>query len=371
MAADDGDRSPLYQRVKRELLTAIAAGGYAPGRPFVTQRAIRERYHVSQATAVRALNDLAAEGYLVRRRGRGTFVAERPPDAPEAADRTIACVLQRQGPHVGQILAGVEQVCTDLGYRLVLNHCDGDPAREEKALRTALGYRASGIVVYPVGGTAVLGPYAEARRRGTPVVMVDRYRPDLATDAVVADNVAAGRDLTDTLVALGHRTIATLWDETDVTSARDRLAGHVQALRAHGIPVRPDLTVLRRYLDQPVETRHAMLGELLRGRRPPTVLLCANGYVLATAAQDLLALGLAVPGDIELAGMDDAGPFDVLPLTLAAISLPSHDMGCRAMRLLHDRISTPTTGTELVVLPVRVRTRQAALGYLRTSRLER
>jgi DNA-binding LacI/PurR family transcriptional regulator len=372
MAAEDGDRAPLYQRVKRELLAAIAAGEYAAGRPFVTQRAICERFHVSHATAVRALNDLAADGYLVRRRGRGTFVADRPPAAPEpAADRTIACVLQRQGPHAGEILAGVEQVCTELGYRLVLNHCDGDPAREEKALRTALGYGASGVVVYPVGGSAVLGPYAEARRRGTPVVMVDRYRPDLATDAVVADNVAAGRDLTDTLVALGHRTIATLWDETDVTSVRDRLAGHVQSLRAHGIPVHPDLTVLRRYLGQPVEARHALLADLLRGRRPPTVLLCANGYVLAAAAQDLLALGLAVPGDIELAGMDDAGPFDVLPLTLAAISLPANEMGRTAMRLLHDRITTPTTGTELVVLPVRVRTRQAALGYLRTSRLER
>ena len=71
------------------------------------------------------------------------------------------------------------------------------------------------------------------------------------------------------------------------------------------------------------------------------MLLCANGYVLASAAQDLVALGLDIPGDVDLAGMDDAGPFDVLPLTVAAVSLPSREMGERAMRLLHQRIADP------------------------------
>ncbi|GAA3435297.1 GntR family transcriptional regulator [Kutzneria kofuensis] len=369
-AATGGDKPPLYQQVKRELLAAIAAGEYAPGRPFVTQREICERFNVSHATAVRALNDLATEGYVVRRRGQGTFVADRPPAASPPSDRTIACVLQNQGPHVGQILAGIEEVCADLGYRLFLNHCENDPAREEKALWGALEHQVSGIIVYPAEGSAVLTPYAEARRRGVPLVMVDRYRPDLATDAVVADNMSAGRELTTALIEAGHRTIATLWDEIDVTSIRDRLAGHVQALREHDIPVRPDLTVLRRYRDQPTEARRAMLNELLRSSQPPTVLLCSNGYALATAAQDLVALGLEVPGDVDLAGMDDAGPFDVLPLTAAAISLPSREMGRQAMTLLHDRVTGAVAETQLLVLPIRVQTRQSSMGYLRVSRLE-
>jgi len=368
MATDTGDQQlPLYQQVKRELLAAIAAGDYAPGRPFVTQREICERFNVSHATAVRALNDLATEGYVVRRRGQGTFVAERQPAPAPTANRTIACVLQRQGPHVGQLLAGVEEVCAALGYRLFLNHCEDDPAREETALLGALAHRVDGIIVYPTEGTTVLEPYLRARRERVPLVMVDRFRPDLATDAVVADNLAAGRELTAALIAAGHRRIATLWEETEVSSVRDRLAGHVEALRAHGIPVRPDLTVLRHYRSQPDEVRRALLTELLDGPEPPTVLLCANGYVLAAAAADLLALGLEIPGDIDLAGMDDAGPFDVLPLTAAAISLPSREMGRSGMRLLHKRITAPAgaPGPELLVLPVTVHTRQSSPGHLR------
>ncbi|MEV5546498.1 GntR family transcriptional regulator [Streptomyces sp. NPDC052309] len=59
-----------------QLREMIARGEYRPDAPFTTQREICERFEVSMGTAVRALNELDQEGVLVRRRGRGTFVAE-------------------------------------------------------------------------------------------------------------------------------------------------------------------------------------------------------------------------------------------------------------------------------------------------------
>ena len=367
----DGRRTPLYEQVKRALLAAIASGEYSSGVPFVTQREICERFGVSHATAVRALNDLAADGHVVRRRGQGTFVAERTqPDGRSTqggGGRRVACVLQTPGPHVSAVLAGAEAVCAEFGYRLYLRYCEGDPRREAAALRDALADGVGGILVYPAEGHGDADAYTEVLGSGTPLVMIDRYRPELACDAVVADNVAAGRELTKALIADGHTVMATLWDETEATSVRDRLAGHVQALREHGLPVRPDLTVLSRYRDLPDERRRERLSALLGGERPPTVLLCANGFVLATAAEDLLAVGREVPGDVDLAGMDDAGPFDILPLTAASVAQPSRDLGSAAMRLLHRRVAAaePHPEPELLVLPVQVRTRLASPGHLR------
>jgi LacI family transcriptional regulator len=77
------------------------------------------------------------------------------------------------------------------------------------------------------------------------------------------------------------------------------------------------------------------------------VLLCANGYVLAIAAQDQVALGVDIPGRVDPAGMDDAGPFDVLPLTAAAVVLPSREMGASAVRLLHSRVAGGAADPEL------------------------
>lgn len=372
------ETGPLYDRIKRNIRAQIALGDHDPDRPFVTQREICDRYGVSTTTAIRALNELVAEGVLIRRRGKGTYVAEPTAPTPASAqsgqsargagDRTIACVVHGlHGPHVSQVVRGLESVGSDLGYRMFLSDSDNSAEREARALRQALDSGATGVVLYSVEGERNGELLEEFRRRGIPLVLVDRYRTDLATDAVLADNFAVGYELTKRLVERGHQRIATLWGETRCTSVRDRLTGHTQALRDAGLPVRAELTVLRSYWPLPDPARRAMLARLLEVTEPPTVFLCAHGYVVAAAAKDLLQQGVAVPEQVDLAGMDDAGPYDLLPLTAVAAVLPSYDLGVAAMRLLAERIGTGNAyaDPQHIVLPVEIRDRDTAAVQLR------
>ena len=356
-------QAPLYLQVKQALAEWIGQDAYVPGARFVTEREVCERFGVSTTTAVRALNELVAEGLLVRRQGSGTFVADSPGTESAGAvprDHTVACILQTGGGgHVGKLLAGLEATLSEHGYRMYLKYSDNSAEREARAIREALAANVSGIVLYSAEGGTDPAVFDEVRRRRVPIVLVDRYRPDVPTDVVMPDNLAIGYEVTERLIALGHTRIATLWHETDCTSVRDRLAGHLKALRDHQLPVRPDLNVLRRYEAGVVE-------RLLGLDEPPTVLLCGNGYALAQAVEDLVAQGLHVPGDIDLAGMDDAGPFDILPLTAVAARLPSREIGVQAGELLHRRMTSaePYRDVQHVVLPIQVRTRDGAPGYL-------
>jgi GntR family transcriptional regulator of arabinose operon len=362
------EEAPLYRRIKRELRAAIARDEYRPDVPFITQRELCERYGVSTTTAVRALNELVMEGVLVRHRGRGTFVAENidsRPERPGSRDRTVACIIHGlEGPHNSAVVSGVESACGELDFRMFLHDSAGNPAREERALRQAIEAGVAGVVLYPVQGQPHPDLFGELRRRRIPVVLVDRYRPDLALDAVLPDNFGVGYELTNRLIERGHEPIATLWSETECSSVRDRLAGHNRSLQEHGIRLRPELTVLRPYWTQAEGTRPTMLRGLLELDEPPTILLCANGFVLAAAAADLLDLGVGIPDRMELAGMDSAGPFDLLPLTTVAAVLPSREMGERAMRLLADNIDSPYQDPQHVVLPISIRTKETAPGFL-------
>src|SRR3954467_4661326 len=108
----------LFAWVKGELREAIAQGQFRPDEPFVTQREIVERFGVSTTTAVRALNDLVSEGLVVRRRGRGTFVADRPraPSVTSAGERTVALVCDdNHQPHQVQLMAGLTSEGAALG----------------------------------------------------------------------------------------------------------------------------------------------------------------------------------------------------------------------------------------------------------------
>ncbi|HEY4066666.1 MAG TPA: GntR family transcriptional regulator [Burkholderiaceae bacterium] len=71
---------PLYRVVKRSLLNAIESGSYPPGQTLPSETEIAVAMGVSIGTLRRAVDELAAEHILVRRQGRGTFVATHGTD---------------------------------------------------------------------------------------------------------------------------------------------------------------------------------------------------------------------------------------------------------------------------------------------------
>ena len=90
----------------------------------------------------------------------------------------------------------------------------------------------------------------------------------------------------------------------------------------------------------------------------------AGGWALVKALPERLVLrafylGADVARSIEFAGMDEAGPYDILPLTIASAGLPSFEMGSRAASMLIDRATgkRQPDDTEHVVLPVEVHER--------------
>ena len=67
--------SPLYQQIKVPLTRSLSLGEWMPGAALPSETELAQRFKVSQGTVRKALDALTADGVLVRRQGRGTFVA--------------------------------------------------------------------------------------------------------------------------------------------------------------------------------------------------------------------------------------------------------------------------------------------------------
>lgn len=67
--------SPLYRQVKAAITRGLQAGQWKPGEAIPSEIELAARHGVSQGTVRRAIDELAAENLLVRRQGKGTFVA--------------------------------------------------------------------------------------------------------------------------------------------------------------------------------------------------------------------------------------------------------------------------------------------------------
>ena len=96
---------PVWIQVKNRIAYLIGAGEYAPGDQLPTVRALAVSLDISYNTVNRAYMDLEREGYIVTRKGRGTFVVERrevgAARAPPPANQRLADDLIRTCAHAG------------------------------------------------------------------------------------------------------------------------------------------------------------------------------------------------------------------------------------------------------------------------------
>ncbi len=119
--------SPLYRQIRDLLLDSLQAGEWRPGQPIPSEMELADRFHVSQGTVRKAIDALAADNLLVRRQGKGTFVATH--GEPQVRFRFL-----RLTPDTGQPAAVERQLLdfrrtragTELARQLLIKA--GDPA---------------------------------------------------------------------------------------------------------------------------------------------------------------------------------------------------------------------------------------------------
>ena len=87
--------SPLYQQIKALLLESLRSGSWRPGEAIPSEMDLASRYKVSQGTVRKAIDELAAENLLVRRQGKGTFVATH-------GERQVRFRFLRMAPDSGE-----------------------------------------------------------------------------------------------------------------------------------------------------------------------------------------------------------------------------------------------------------------------------
>jgi len=90
MAQESPTFSPLYRQIKSLILQALESGEWRPGQVIPSEQELAARFSVSQGTVRKAIDEMAAENLLVRKQGKGTFVASH--NDPRALFRFLRLV---------------------------------------------------------------------------------------------------------------------------------------------------------------------------------------------------------------------------------------------------------------------------------------
>ncbi len=229
------------------------------------------------------------------------------------------------------VVCGVEAMANELGYTLNLCTTHGDGDRE----RDVAERFASGGVDGVIAMTYRLTPseLKELSSGRFPVVVIDN--PDAAgwVPSLVVDNVELGRTATSYLLELGHSRIGFVHGIEGSVTSESRYQGYVQTLNSHGIELSPELVAYGNFAyDEGAEATRRLLSMPDR----PTAIFAANDQMALGAMNAAAELGLAVPDDVSVIGVDDIEASCLVAPGLTTLRQPTWDIGACAVQTLVD-----------------------------------
>jgi DNA-binding LacI/PurR family transcriptional regulator len=257
-----------------------------------------------------------------------------------------------------QFVHGVATVCEERGMALSLvPKIDG---RDAQLVHTAL---VDGFVVYCM---AEADPRLDAiRGRRVPYVLID-HQPDPEARIVNIDDRGGARAAAEHMLALGHRRFGVVlgFDKPADTALgvqqtspyhvdTERLAGWQDALEAAGLDWAS--VPLGTAPGDDRETGRAAGGALLDRADRPTAILALTDVLALGVLEAAAERGLAVPGDVSVAGFDDTPESALSTPSLTTVRQSHVGKGAAAVRLLLD-----ATGPQTVLLPTELVPRESS-----------
>lgn len=270
-------------------------------------RALRDSPKVSEETKRRVREAAAALGYVLSETGRALS---------SGRTRRIGLLLtDLENQFYPHVIAPMHHELEALDYQLVLQTESSDTGRVADRL---LANSLDGVLLATTTVDSVLP--VRLRDRGVPFVYFNRTSASVDADSVEVDAETGLQQLAQRILELGHRRVGAIFGPRNTSTAEHREGALREALGAASVTISSALSYRGPF---EVETGYAGARRLLERDEPATVIVCGNdvvAYGALNAAQDL---GLAVPGDVSVAGFDDLPParWSVLQLTTVAFDL--------------------------------------------------
>jgi len=166
---------------------------------------------------------------------------------------------------------------------------------------------------------------------GRPLVTVSGDARVYGIPSVDTDDSAVGVCAVKHLVSLGHRRIAHITGNYDLTSTHRRLASYIAEMTAVGLPTPLEYVVRAEYSGDGASDA---VAQLLKLPEPPTAIFCGNDNIAFATMRALIDMQRAIPGDISVVGVDDVDAAARVTPPLTTVRQSLQEIGVQATSLL-------------------------------------
>jgi DNA-binding LacI/PurR family transcriptional regulator len=250
----------------------------------------------------------------------------------------------------------VEEACVKRGFTMILGNTHEDSAIEERVVSNLVGMNVDGIIISRVSdSSAVMG---QLKSSGVPVVGIDRALEDEQTDRVLVGNREAGEMAAKYLWSMGHRKLVCISGPESISLSRERREGFRCFFAERGIEIchivgegfdfEAGILCTRKILERGVEF---------------TGIWAENDLFAIGAMRELKRLGMRVPEDVSIIGMDDINSTQMVLPALTTVRQPYGEICDTAVDLLIRRMENPEAELQRIILPPELVIRDSVLRH--------
>ncbi|TFG64157.1 MAG: LacI family transcriptional regulator [Spirochaetales bacterium] len=239
-----------------------------------------------------------------------------------------------------EITGAILNNCDDYGYNAVFTSIK---TGKQPAIPEMIKNRdVDGIIIIGELPLTIIG---EIRKFGLPIVLVDEHFRIKDLPAVEPDYADGAEKAASYLLQCGHERIAYIGESKYRRYGSQTLAGFRLAMKKAGKPV-PDGYIQLGAGDSNADTGYTCMTAILGLKSKPTAVFCAADIYAVGAMRSVKDMGLSIPEDVSIIGMDDILLSEYVEPPLTTVKFNKREMGTAALKTLTGLIKGELSGAE-------------------------
>lgn len=317
---------------------------------MVSIKDVARQCNVSPTTVSRALND--GKEISPKTRQYILDVCEKMNYRPNSAARSL--ILKKTGmigliipdianQYYAYISKGVSAFLEKVGYGLILCNSDRKKNNETMYVQSLSEKRVDGIILIPINPQS--SDYQFLLDYKIPLIIIDNYVNDLDVSFVTNDNYTGARKIVSHMIKQGYRRIGAIMGDKRSYASNSRLNGYLDVIKENGIAIDNDIIFSSNAI---FEDGFHLAPKLLK--KNVDAIFAINDVVALGVIKHCCLNGIKIPEDIGIAGYDDIGQGELLPIPLTTVHQKKHTLGVKAAEVLYREIMDIRAAKQKVIL---------------------
>lgn len=310
---------------------------------FVLNNKAKEK-RISDALTKRILNYVEKVGYKPNQLAKSLRTGKT---------KILGLLVEDIGnPFFANIAKHIEKEAYDRGYHIIYCSIENDDNKAKELIELFYDRQIDGFIITPTENIAPT--IQQLLNNNVPLILFDRYLPEIKTNYVVSDNFKASYDASKHLLEnLDHKRVGLVSLYSNQTQMRDRVDGYMQAMDEY----RHQSFIQKLSLTEPEDTAIDKIHEFIIGNQLDAVLFATN-YLAITALKSAKNKGFNMP---KFVAFDEHTLFNLYDPAITSVSQNITEIAKQLIVTLIKQINKKGTELKEIIIPCELKIRESSL----------